>query len=181
MMIHDEPWQVFTENGTVVAGRSATPEEFAENSSLIMGAAHVWLWRRGKGEVEVLLQKRAVSVTTWPSYYDVSTAGHIDHGETAVESAVREAREELGIDIEAETLRYLFSLRTPLTKNEIDHVYVHEVTDDIAVEFSDGEVELVEWLSLSILQDKLKNPGEHKIVNQGHGYFTLLLDYLKQL
>ena len=180
-MVHDEPWQVFAENGTSIAGFSARREEFDRDASLIMGASHIWLWRRGASEIEVLLQKRAATKKTWPGYYDISATGHIDADETPVESAVREAKEELGAEIDADKLLYLFSLRTPLAKSEIDHVHAYEVNDTFVPEFHDGEVESVEWLSLSDFQERLKTPEEHQIVNQGRGYFMLLLDHLGKL
>ncbi len=180
-MVHDEPWQVFAENGTAIAGFSAHREEFDRDASLIVGASHIWLWRRGASEIEVLLQKRAATKKTWPGYYDISAAGHIDAGESPIESAVRETKEELGVEIDADKLLYLFSLRTPLATSEIDHIYVYEVDDVFAPKFHDGEVESVEWLSLNDLRERLKNPEEHQIVNQGEGYFMLLLAHFSTL
>ena len=43
--MHNEPWQVYAENGASL-NYSATRQEFAEDESMIMGASHVWLWRR---------------------------------------------------------------------------------------------------------------------------------------
>jgi hypothetical protein len=60
-------------------------------------------------------------------------------------------------------------------------VYIYEVNDAFVPEFHDGEVESVEWLGLSDFQERLKNPEEHQIVNQGRGYFTLLLDHFSEL
>ena len=46
---------------------------------------------------EVLLQRRQ-GTKLWPGYLALP-AGHIDEGENAYEAAIREAREELGIEI----------------------------------------------------------------------------------
>lgn len=178
--MHNEPWQVYAENGASL-NYSATRQEFAEDESMIMGASHVWLWRRGESGIEVLLQKRATSKVTWPGYYDVSVAGHIDGGESPIGAAVREAKEEIGIDINADTLHYLFSLRTPLTPNEINHVYTLEIDMDFTPKFDDGEVELVEWIPLDAYKSRVANPVRYNMINQGRGYFTLLIDYLDTL
>ena len=180
-MVHNEPWQVFARNGEAIAGLSAHREEFNHDETLIMGASHVWLWRRGAGEINVLLQKRAATKKTWPGHYDISAAGHIDAGETAIESAVREAKEELGVEIDADKLLYLFSLRTPLSEGEIDHVYTYEVDNTFVPKFHDGEVESVEWLGLNDFQERLRTPEEYQIVNQGEGYFVLLLAHFSTL
>ena len=180
-MGHNEPWQVFAKNGVAIDDYSAPKDEFHSNQSLIMGASHVWMWRHSGDGIEVLLQKRSLSKKTWPGYHDISAAGHIDVGETPIESAVREAGEELGILIDTEELFYIFSLRTPLVANEIDHVYLYEMSEDFDPVFNDGEVESTEWLTLDTLRSRLQDPGKHKIVNQGQGYFSLLLGHLDRL
>ena len=50
---------------------------------------------------EVLLQRRQ-GTKLWPGYLALP-AGHIDEGENAYDAAIREAREELGIEITIET------------------------------------------------------------------------------
>ena len=65
--------------------------------------SHVWLLRRGKNDVQILLQKRAAN-KSFPGCYDISSAGHIPAGEGFVISALRELKEELGISAKAEEL-----------------------------------------------------------------------------
>lgn len=179
-MSHDEPWQVFALNGEAEVGRSARRKDFTDD--LIMGASHLWIWRRNNaGKVEVLLQKRALSKKTWPGYDDISAAGHIDAGETPIESAVREAKEEIGLDVDPQKLYYIFSLRTPLVLNEIDHVYLYESPDNFVPSFDDGEVESTEWLSLDELRVRTSDPEKYHLVDQGDGYFSLLLSSIEKL
>ncbi len=56
--------------------------------------------KNGKGEV--LLQRRR-GTKLWPGFLALP-AGHIDEGENAYEAAIREAREELGIEIHVEDI-----------------------------------------------------------------------------
>ncbi|MBQ6282953.1 MAG: NUDIX domain-containing protein [Bacilli bacterium] len=51
---------------------------------------------------EVLLQRRQ-GTKLWPGYLALP-AGHIDEGENAYEAAIREAKEELGIEIQVEDI-----------------------------------------------------------------------------
>lgn len=60
--------------------------------------SHVWVLRRRGGAVEVLLQLRAAAKESYPERYDVSSAGHIPAGAGYVDSALRELREELGLE-----------------------------------------------------------------------------------
>src|SRR5687768_17055127 len=61
-------------------------------------AAHLWIVTTDR---RVLLQKRARAKENWPGFWDVSVAGHVSAGENAIDAAIREAREEIGLDLEA--------------------------------------------------------------------------------
>ena len=61
--------------------------------AIFKSAVHIILINDNK----ILLQKRKGS-KLWPGYYALP-AGHIDEGETQYEALVREAKEELGIEI----------------------------------------------------------------------------------
>ena len=76
----------------------------------IHGTAHVWVIRNSKetGRPEVLLQKRSEKKDIFPGCFDVSAAGHLDAGEDFPEAAVRELKEELGLEVKPEELERLF-------------------------------------------------------------------------
>ncbi len=65
-------------------------------------AFHCWVVSDG----QVLLQKRAATVRSYPGKLDVSAAGHLAAGETVIAGA-REITEELGIEFAAEDLHFL--------------------------------------------------------------------------
>ena len=68
--------------------------------------SHVWLVRLRGGKLEVLLQKRCEKKDSFPGCYDISSAGHIPAGVDFIPSALRELKEELGIEATAEELVY---------------------------------------------------------------------------
>lgn len=68
--------------------------------------AHVWLARKRNGKIEILLQKRSENKDSYPGCYDISSAGHIPAGDGYVVSAIRELKEELGLDVKGEELIY---------------------------------------------------------------------------
>lgn len=47
----------------------------------------------------ILLQKRSMVITGYPGLWDQSAGGHVDVGETEYEAAVRETKEEIGIEV----------------------------------------------------------------------------------
>lgn len=69
-------------------------------------SSHVWLFRWREGKVEILLQKRSRKKDSFPGCYDISSAGHIPAGVDYLPSALRELREELGVEAEASELQY---------------------------------------------------------------------------
>ena len=66
--------------------------------------SHVWILRKRGGGTQVLLQQRSRNKDSYPGCYDISSAGHIPAGQGFVESALRELKEELGVDASAEEL-----------------------------------------------------------------------------
>lgn len=68
--------------------------------------SHVWIFRKKGDGVQVLLQKRSANKDSYPGCYDISSAGHIPAGCDFIPSALRELKEELGVDICAEELLY---------------------------------------------------------------------------
>jgi isopentenyldiphosphate isomerase len=58
--------------------------------------AHVWLYtKNGK----ILLSQRSALKTICPLMWDVSVAGHVDAGESVINGALREMREEIGLNL----------------------------------------------------------------------------------
>lgn len=58
MTPHNSPWQEFHRNGEPIVGLSGDKEYF-RSPEHIMGASHVWLWRKSGNDIEVLLQRRS--------------------------------------------------------------------------------------------------------------------------
>lgn len=128
-----------------------TEEKYeAHKKALIHKGVCVWIVN---SKDEILLQTRNSQVM-FPNMMDISFSGHIQAGETSLEAAIREGKEELGIDLEIDKLQYLFSCREYLGvdgyfENEIDDVFLYRT--DILLEeysFNDNEVKEVSYVSL---------------------------------
>ena len=71
------------------------------------------LWHRAvyaiiiDSDGNVLLQKRSKEKKLWPDLWDVTTGGHVNSGEFGRQALIRETKEELGIDIEDNEIKYL--------------------------------------------------------------------------
>lgn len=68
--------------------------------------SHVWIFRKKEDKLQVLLQKRSDNKDSHPGCYDISSAGHIPAGSDFIPSALRELKEELGVEVDAKQLIY---------------------------------------------------------------------------
>lgn len=67
---------------------------------VVVPASYVFLLRPGTGDGdEVLLQLRQ-DTGYMDGYWAAAAAGHVERGETAYDAARREAREEIGVDVD---------------------------------------------------------------------------------
>ena len=71
---------------------------YAHANGIRHRTSHVWLLRKKEDRVQVLLQKRSANKDSFPGGYDISSAGHIPAGVDFIPSALRELREELGVE-----------------------------------------------------------------------------------
>jgi isopentenyl-diphosphate Delta-isomerase len=155
----DEQCQLYSNQGTVLTGQGAPKRDLFQNGQL-HGASHVWIWRKSNGNIEVLVQKRAAHKSTWPNRYDISAAGHIDLGEKPVAAALREAQEEIGLQINADDLVFFCAHRAYLVaengylENEIQHLYLLELPNDGDFTLQEQEVSSLEWKHLDELKSE---------------------------
>lgn len=180
-MHENELWQVFAENGEPITGRGAVDDVFDDDKALVMGNAHVWFWKRTEGDgVAVLLQKRALTKKHSPGYYHISAAGHIDLGETPLQAALRETKEEVGIDLDKDQLFFVHAVRSIKNLQSLLFVYTYELMGDEEFVFDDGEVELVKWVEIGTFQQMTQDAGSHNLIDQGRSYFDPLIETIKR-
>jgi isopentenyl-diphosphate Delta-isomerase len=121
---------------------------------------HVWI-KNHTGEL--LLQKRSSEKESFPNLWDISSAGHIQAGQTSVSAAIQEVREELSIVLEKKELDYLFTIRACFKKiggdfldNEISDVYI--VTKNVLpqdLHLQKEEISEVQWIAVDDLKKAL--------------------------
>jgi len=183
----DEQWQAYDENCKPVLGLGLTRDE--AYSGRLHAASQVWLWRRKSGTIEVLLQLRAGDKKTWPNYWDISAAGHIDLNETPEHAAVRETSEEIGLTIKEEDLSLIFIFHADYTdegsgarENEWQFTYGVSTVTNKSFKFADGEVAQVKWIALDDLEKATQGKSTRvtKLVPHGDSYYSQLIYYLKQ-
>ena len=78
------------------------------NPSLIHRSVHVLVFDPAG---RLLLQKRSLAKDTQPGKWDTSVGGHVGFGQSYEDAALREASEELGLELDAAKLVYLYPSR----------------------------------------------------------------------
>ena len=141
--------------------------DFVHWKGLWHHTSHVWLIGENDQDAPtLLLQLRASGKRLYPSHWDISSAGHIPAGEDAVQSALREVEEELGVFPSVDDLEYLDTIRVTYDDDdgegyhdrEFCHVYILRRNDDLS-EFTlqPSEVEQVMWISFDELDSAIRD------------------------
>lgn len=103
-------------------GKTATREECHEKG----------LWHRAvyafiiDNDSNVLLQKRSGNKKLWPNLWDVTVGGHVDSGEFGRQALIREVKEELGIEIKDDDIKYLVGSTSINEKGSIINKHYNE-------------------------------------------------------
>lgn len=121
---------------------------------------HLWIVTPDR---DVLLQLRASTKVNHPSLWDVSVAGHVDAGESAIDAAIREAREEIGIHLRSDELRHVATMRERwvieecgYVDNEIQEIYlVRRDVDAGALVLQASEVDEVALVPLDEFRERV--------------------------
>jgi isopentenyl-diphosphate delta-isomerase len=106
---------------------------------------------------QVMVQQRAMHKKTWPGVWSNSCCGHPGPGEGYREAAIREVKEELGVEVEelvkVSDYRYRFS-RNGVVENEICPVFAGKAVGEVKLD--PGEVMDYRWMEWEDFRDELK-------------------------
>ena len=112
---------------------------------------------------QVLLQKRSANKKLWPNMWDMTAGGHVLAGEFGFEAIIREAKEELGIDLNEKDLRFLGSVISEDKKGEIVNRHFNEYfiankdLDESKLKLQEEEVSEVKWVDKEEIIRRVKN------------------------
>lgn len=134
---------------------------------------HTWIVRpNDKSGYDLLLQKRSRCKDSNPGCWDISSAGHIEAGHGYLESALRELKEELGIEADPEQLREIGTRRCgfesefygrPFRDNELSMIYIYQEPIDIKkLILQESEVSGVAWMDYT---ECLRKVADHSFQN----------------
>jgi isopentenyldiphosphate isomerase len=130
-------------------------------------AVHVWIV---DSSGRILVQRRSLAKENHPGLWDVSTAGHVSAGESAITAAIRETEEELGLAITAEELEPIGITREAHVLHDGRYIdrEVHEVflvrrdVDVASLRLQPGEVDDAKLVTPEELRALIPEMVDHR-------------------
>ena len=112
---------------------------------------------------QVLLQKRSPNKKMWPNMWDITSGGHVLSGEFGFQAAIRETKEELGVNLDREDITFIGSVISNNKKNDIldkhfnEYYIVNKDIDETKLKLQKEEVSEVKWMDKQEIINRIKN------------------------
>lgn len=170
-----ERWDLYTKYREKTGREQIRGEKIPEGFYHLV--VHVWI-RNSKGEY--LISQRSANRPTFPLLWECA-GGSVLQGETSIEGALREVKEEVGVDLEPEAGKLLFTKirgrdfqREGLVfYNDIMDVWLFDYDGEPCLEdATTDEVASCKWMTVS----EIKSLYEEKKLVQSLDYFFCALD-----
>jgi isopentenyl-diphosphate Delta-isomerase len=160
-----------------LTGESA-PRSKVHTEGIWHQTVHVYVFRKNKSEIEVLVHLRSSFKDLCPNQWDTRVGGHIKSGTTLKDAVSAEIEEEIGIKVSSKQLiDGYWRKHDKFPNKEFSKIFFLEYNDDLDnLKFNDGEVQEVKWMSVKEIKNSIKsNPGKWAGSLDG---FTEVSDYL---
>lgn len=163
-----EFWDLYTEDRKPIGKTHLRGNKIPDNKYHLV--VHVWI-RNSEGKF--LISQRAANRPTFPLMWEC-VGGSVLKGESSIQGAVREAKEEVGVDLSPEKGRIVFSkVRKEIDGkkfNDILDVWLFQYDGDVSLKnATTDEVEQVAWLDSRQIQDLAE---QNKLVKTLNYFFT---------
>ncbi|MEK7496987.1 MAG: NUDIX domain-containing protein [Patescibacteria group bacterium] len=142
---------------------------------IIYRVAALWL-TNSKGEF--LLARRAYNKSHNPGQWGPAVAGTVEEGETYESNIIKEAKEELGLDLKLSDLKIGPKIHVKTKWNHFTQFYIVNLDLDIKdIKFEPKEVAEVRWFSPADLKRELiTHPEEFLASLQEDNFYQMFYD-----
>ena len=131
-------------------------------------AVHIWILNN-KGDI--LLQRRCATKDSNPNMLYIN-AGHVTSGDDSLNTAVRELKEELNLEIKKEDLKFITTLKksskyTPtFVNNEFDDIYVLKTDKSVNdMKFQEEEISEILFVPYKDFKNMVDNRQPDLLMN----------------
>ena len=153
---------ILDKNGNII-GSKERKEIYKDGD--IHRTVHIWIIN---DKNELLVQKRSPKKETFANLWAISTAGHVISGETSIQAALRELKEELDLNVKEEELKYLFTIERhqdisdDIHINTFDDVYLlHRNLDCEKTKLQKKELTDIMFIYYEYLEEQYKKKNDN--------------------
>jgi isopentenyldiphosphate isomerase len=166
-------------------GKSCLKDE-AHQKGWFHPTVHVWFYTTSPS---LLLQKRSLSKQTFPGLWDVSVAGHVSYEESILEGALREVKEEIGLDIQAQDLhqidirKNINRFENGITDCEFQHVFLVKLEKGVSqLCLQETEVDDIRLFSFEELKKCIRQEHpDYNIVPADMSYYQFIMESISKV
>ena len=148
-----------------------TSERYSMNKGEYALVVHVWIMNK-KGEL--LLQKRSENKKVYPGKWSVTGGGN-ELNETTLQTAIRECKEEIGIDLDVDKLELMLTVKRE--KVFVDVWLLKQDIDINSIIMQKDEVAEVRWVTLEEIRNMINGGKTSPSIEI---YFNTLENLIKQ-
>ena len=134
---------------------------------------------------QVLLQKRSANKKMWPNMWDITAGGHVLTGEFGFQAAIRECKEELGIELNKNDITFIVSttstnIKGDIINNHFNEYYIaNKEIDETKLKLQEEEVSEVRWIDKDQIIEKIKD--NYNGITDKEGCWEYLIKYYEWL
>lgn len=134
---------------------------------------------------QVLLQRRSATKKLWPNMWDITAGGHVLTGEFGFEAIIREAKEELGIELNKNEMTFLGSSLSSNRKGDIvnnhfnEYYVVTKDVDETKLKLQEEEVSEVKWIDKNEIIEKIRD--NYNGITDKEGCWEYLIKYYEMI
>ena len=133
---------------------------------------------------EILIQKRSPNKRFYANMWSIFVKGHVQAGETPIEACIREIKEEIGIDINEDELKYLYTLKEEKSDNDyIENIFYDTYLLARDIKLKDiivQEEEVADAKYISIEEAKKRTRENDGTFAPNEEDYKRIFDYLKK-
>ena len=141
-------------------------------------AVHIWIINDLR---EILLQRRCLTKDSDPNMLDISCAGHLTAGDTSIEGAIRELKEELNLDVKESDLEFIKTIKRchvsnkTFIDNEYDDFYILRTDKSISdMKYQVEEISEIFFVPYKKFKEMIANKQPDLVISEEE--YEVLLD-----
>ena len=132
----------------------------------------------------ILIHQRSKNKKVYPNLWSLFVRGHVQAGEDSLDAALREIKEEIGIDVDKSELEFLYTLKEEAKKKDYienmfyDTFLLRKKIDLKDITIQKEEVDDIKYINIDEVYNLIKNGSKEFVPNDED--YKRIFDYIKK-